>query len=148
MIPNTARRMAQRKIPATKCARCGRRDVKLERHHHDYSKPMDVIVLCCKCHRKEDQKLGKIISVKKVKCVVCGVVYQPKRSRRSVLCGSSKCRIVYGRSSALRRWTKKDTTRLCECCGKIFIPKRSRMVTCGRSCGNKMAWLRRKDVDA
>jgi len=46
--------IAQRKayycIPlASKCLRCGSVE-KLERHHFDYSKPLDVVTLCRPCH--------------------------------------------------------------------------------------------------
>jgi hypothetical protein len=33
------------------CAFCGS-DGKVEAHHHDYSKPLDVTWLCCPCHRR------------------------------------------------------------------------------------------------
>jgi hypothetical protein len=40
------------KIPAgSKCQNCGSQ-YKLNRHHPDYNKPLDVIILCASCHRK------------------------------------------------------------------------------------------------
>jgi hypothetical protein len=47
--------LAQKKIPlAEKCELCGRKAE--DRHHPDYSKPLEVMHLCKKCHRKEDRK--------------------------------------------------------------------------------------------
>lgn len=38
------------------CQGCGRKatDTRLSAHHHDYSKPLDVIWLCAACHRPID----------------------------------------------------------------------------------------------
>jgi len=35
-----------------KCEKCGKTR-KLEAHHYDYSKPLDVVYLCNSCHQKE-----------------------------------------------------------------------------------------------
>lgn len=34
------------------CEKCGTTEVKLERHHPDYSKPLEVVTLCRLCHEK------------------------------------------------------------------------------------------------
>jgi hypothetical protein len=38
------------------CQHCG--DIKSQGHHEDYTKPLDVIWLCRRCHTKEHQRLG------------------------------------------------------------------------------------------
>lgn len=35
-----------------KCERCGEKQ-KLHRHHRDYNKPLEVVILCQPCHEKE-----------------------------------------------------------------------------------------------
>ena len=39
------------KMKATPCAKC-KSTVKVQAHHHDYSKPLDIEWLCFVCHRK------------------------------------------------------------------------------------------------
>lgn len=43
------------KVARGVCERCGAQDT--HGHHHDYSKPLDVIWLCAPCHGLEHQKL-------------------------------------------------------------------------------------------
>lgn len=42
------------------CRDCG--DSNTHMHHHDYSKPLDVIWLCRKCHAREHRRLNSIKS--------------------------------------------------------------------------------------
>lgn len=39
------------------CQRCGVANVRLEKHHNDYSKPLEVEWLCCQCHGKTKRKV-------------------------------------------------------------------------------------------
>jgi len=42
---------ARKIIRPGKCSRC-ERERQIEAHHEDYSKPLDVIFLCTRCHRR------------------------------------------------------------------------------------------------
>jgi ribosomal protein S27AE len=37
------------------CSKCGEKIA--EKHHHDYSKPLDVTWLCRKCHMQEHKRM-------------------------------------------------------------------------------------------
>lgn len=41
-----------RLIKPSACSKCDRSGVRLEGHHDDYSRPLDVVWLCCRCHRR------------------------------------------------------------------------------------------------
>lgn len=56
-------------VPAESCESCGRRLRRLFMHHVDYSKPLEVLWLCARCHGKAEGGLGTrrwAASVKKV----------------------------------------------------------------------------------
>lgn len=48
-------------IKATECSKCGSSQ-RIQAHHHDYSKPLEVIFLCTPCHQKEHSKYFKQVS--------------------------------------------------------------------------------------
>ncbi|GAN35017.1 MAG: hypothetical protein DYG83_14990 [Candidatus Brocadia sp. AMX2] len=47
-----ARMTAFKEVEASQCEVCGKSDGKMHRHHHNYLKYKDVIILCSSCHRK------------------------------------------------------------------------------------------------
>lgn len=42
----------------TGCPECGRGDLGIHAHHHDYSKPLEVTWLCSECHGKRHRKVS------------------------------------------------------------------------------------------
>lgn len=101
MNKNTIRKAAQRAVPIMeRCEMCGATGVKMNRHHTDYTKPTEVMVLCTKCHAKVHLKPPTIAV-----CVVCGKEFQPKDHKyRAKICGNPECRAEYGRLCANKRW--------------------------------------------
>lgn len=47
-------------VRGTKCESCGIQEGKMEAHHEDYSKPLEVKWMCFVCHRKKHNKLMDI----------------------------------------------------------------------------------------
>lgn len=87
------------------CSDCGSLNL-LDRHHSDYSKPEDVVILCRQCHRKRDEADGtwKLRRVETAQCLICRTDFQPKRTRRAKLCGNPECLRQSGIISAQKRW--------------------------------------------
>lgn len=107
-----ARKAAQRHVMAEKCSVCGSTE-RVERHHPDITKPLDVEILCFRCHVKADQRDGTRRSrpIMEVPCLVCGQVFVPPRTRKrgARLCGRVECRAEMGRRAAARRWGASAT---------------------------------------
>ena len=138
---NTIHKRAGRAISMSgkKCAKCG--SIRsLERHHEDYTKPLDVVILCHQCHMRLHYQLPKRA------CRMCGKMFRPSRTRRNMLCGNPTCLIELGKASAQKRWGLLNKESQCAYCGMTFIRKRPRQKTCGRSCGNKLAWEQKRAV--
>ena len=57
---------AQRAIPVTECERCHKQGIRLFRHHEDYSKPLEVEVLCGKCHAAAEKEKRKAMQNEQV----------------------------------------------------------------------------------
>jgi hypothetical protein len=51
--------------PKTSCESCGEKNANLHKHHHDYSKPLEVTFLCTKCHGLEHRKKTLFIERRK-----------------------------------------------------------------------------------
>lgn len=54
------------------CSKCGRKNCRIEAHHKDHTKPLDVIWLCPSCHRKLDAKIRK----------EAGITMKPSKARK------------------------------------------------------------------
>jgi hypothetical protein len=99
-----ARKRAQKAVRAVMCQDCGATE-NLERHHPDYQRPLDVLILCVRCHRKHDQQDGFAPKVAPAICLICGTEFQPRRTRRARLCGNPACLVECGRRAAQKRWS-------------------------------------------
>jgi hypothetical protein len=59
-----ARQMVYKhKISRIECIVCGSKEL-LQRHHLDYDKPLEVVILCLKCHIEEHKKLKTLKTLK------------------------------------------------------------------------------------
>ena len=54
------------------CSLCGKKDCRIEAHHEDHTKPLDVVWLCVSCHRKRDYEKRR----------EQGVLEKPRPSRK------------------------------------------------------------------
>lgn len=101
----TARKIAQRLMPdlsAQTCAECGGTH-RLQRHHPDYAKPAEFVVLCQACHIKADMRDGHRRTKQMKACRVCGKGFYPTHSKKHSTC-SPACLSILGRANALKRW--------------------------------------------
>ena len=111
MTKHAARCLTHRRIPIgpeAKCCLCNGTD-RLHRHHPNIlNDPLRVDIVCIHCHPELDRRDGTRSRVKPANCLVCGVGFQPKRSRRAALCGNPACAVEHGRRNAIRRWVKES----------------------------------------
>lgn len=54
------------------CSSCGKKDCRIEAHHEDHTKPLEVTWLCVSCHRKRDYEMRR----------EQGILEKPKSSRK------------------------------------------------------------------
>lgn len=54
------------------CSSCGKKDCRIEAHHEDHTKPLEVTWLCVSCHRKRDYEMHR----------KQGILEKPKSSRK------------------------------------------------------------------
>ena len=100
----TARKQAQRAVKATACEVCGSTD-RLQRHHPNLSRPLEVTVLCQACHASLHIKEGTWGQGPRetALCVICGKTFLPSDSHLHKTCGAA-CLAELGRRNALKRW--------------------------------------------
>lgn len=97
------RKRAQRAHPTMKrCERCGATE-RLSRHHPDYSKPEEIVVLCSTCHPKADGEDGTRSTKKAKVCTICGGTFTNYSHSRVKTC-SKPCLSEAGRRAAMKRW--------------------------------------------
>lgn len=70
-------------IRPNSCTECHKSDVKIQAHHHDYTKPLDVKFLCIQCHVAEHRKERKAESDRKLKEAIKIVEKYKKLLKRS-----------------------------------------------------------------
>lgn len=81
------------------------------------------------------------------KCEVCGGFFvQTRRGRQVVRTCGGECRRRLLSMVAVEAWARKvprgPNARACVSCGRSFVPSQDRVVSCSRSCGNKVRWRR------
>jgi hypothetical protein len=97
------RKRAQRAHPTLKqCERCGSTE-RLHRHHPDYSKPEEIIVVCAKCHPALDAQDATRPTKKPKVCTICGATFTNYSHSRVKTC-SKPCLSEAGRRAAMKRW--------------------------------------------
>jgi len=131
MSRDSARKAAQRAIPAERCEVCGTTEGKIERHHPDYSQPLNVKILCTTCHAAEERHTGQRKSKAMRECPVCGAHFLYRHSGQRT-CARTACLKEIGRRNAEKRWHAHDRTKHCQVCGTTFLPKRQRERSCGK----------------
>jgi hypothetical protein len=104
------RKRAQRAHPTlTRCELCGSAE-RLHRHHPDYAKPEEIVVVCIHCHAKMDLRDGTRRTKKPKVCTVCGATFTNYSHSRVKTC-SRPCLSEAGRRAAMKRWGGGTSSR-------------------------------------
>lgn len=93
------------------CCSCG--NSKAQAHHEDYSRPLDVVWLCARCHSRLHNQKHPLTKM----CVSCGTEFTPAPTKRerAKTC-SAKCRAIAISRSLLASpvippWAKLDAAK-------------------------------------
>lgn len=114
-----------RLIPAVRCERCTKK-TKTDGHHPDYSKPLEVVWLCRRCHMLEDGRmknldLGRGIKQDPKKCSDCGRLSKPMRKGRCHSCDTYRSRTgktrPYSQDGRIEKAQVRDK-KPCKRCGR------------------------------
>lgn len=104
------RKRAQRAHPTlTQCEVCGSTE-RLHRHHPDYSKPEEIVVVCIHCHAKLDMRDGTGRRKKPKVCTVCQATFTDYSHTRVKTC-SRQCLSEAHRRAAMKRWGGGTSSR-------------------------------------
>ena len=91
---NALYKRVRKQVPLSglSCETCGSME-NLQRHHKDHGKPMEITVLCRKCHGRVSAARRWAGHSKTRECLWCQATYMPTRSRQTTCsrsCGNKR----------------------------------------------------------